>query len=67
MAGLNSGFRAGQEKLLDALVPEAAYHPARSVLRNATLHKSQMRIIYGVTICSARSGAAIWKCFTFQV
>jgi hypothetical protein len=27
----------------------------------------QMRIIYGVTIRLARSGATIWKCLTFQV
>jgi hypothetical protein len=67
MAGLNSGLRAGEEKLLDALMPEAANHPATSVLRNVTLHKSQMQNIYGVMMRSARSGATIWKCFTFQV
>jgi hypothetical protein len=67
MAGLNSGLRSGQEKLLDALMPEATNHPATSVLRNVTLHKSNVQIIYGVTIRSARSGATIWKCFMFQV
>jgi hypothetical protein len=39
MTGLNSGLRAGQKKLLDPLMPEAAYHPINIVLRNATLHK----------------------------
>ena len=39
MTGLNSGLRAGQKKLLDPLMPEAAYHPAGIVLRNVTLHK----------------------------
>jgi hypothetical protein len=38
MTGLNSGLRAGQKKLLDPLMPEAAYHPAGIVLRNVTLH-----------------------------
>jgi hypothetical protein len=38
MTGLNSGLRAGQEKLFDSLMPEAAYHPAKIVLRNVTLH-----------------------------
>ncbi|MGA9069694.1 MAG: hypothetical protein WB424_05545 [Terracidiphilus sp.] len=39
MAGLNSGLRTGLEELLDALVPEAAYHSASSVQRNVTLYK----------------------------
>jgi hypothetical protein len=38
VTGLNSGLRAGQEKLLDPLMPEAADHPAKIVLRNVTLH-----------------------------
>jgi hypothetical protein len=39
MTRLNSGLRTGQKKLLDPLMPEAAYHPAGIVLRNVTLHK----------------------------
>jgi hypothetical protein len=40
MTGLNSGFRTGQEKFLDPLMPKAANHSERSVLRNATLHNT---------------------------
>jgi hypothetical protein len=39
---LNSGLRTGQEKLLDPLVPEAAYHAAEIVLRNVTLHNDHL-------------------------
>lgn len=45
MAGLNTGLRTGQKKLFEPLMPEAAYHPAISVLRNVTLHKRQSKII----------------------
>jgi hypothetical protein len=38
MIGLNSGLGTSQEKLLDPLMPEAAHHAARFVLRNVTLH-----------------------------
>jgi hypothetical protein len=30
MTGLNPGLGAGQEKLLDPLVPEAVYHPGKN-------------------------------------
>jgi hypothetical protein len=38
MTGLNSGFRAGQEKFLNPLMPKAANHSRNSVLRNVTLY-----------------------------
>jgi hypothetical protein len=40
MARLNPGLRAGQEKLLDSLMPEASDHPEIIVQRNVTLHNN---------------------------